>query len=186
MGHQCATTIQRTFRGYRCRNAYLDRKYEKRVRVRVLACIRIQSQMRRFLEQRKVKKRKELFNSSALRIQKRYRGFFTRLGLFFHKKAVRIQRFMKKLRVLKFKDIVVMSMQLRSMVMRKMNAATTIQRIYRGCAARYALFVERYVIIIQRNSAKKIQKCIRRYLYLKHLIVPVKVVVSYFVCLLVV
>lgn len=154
--------IQAFYRRYVDKGVHLDMWFERNRRPRLLACILIQSHMRRFLRSRFMAAVRAKKNRAALFIQRVYRGFRCRKRLRISWAARRIQRFMKTLHFFKFKDSVIMVMQLRIMARKQHRLATRIQRVYRGHSTRVWVFNKRLWHFICILSARRIQRCYRR------------------------
>jgi IQ calmodulin-binding motif len=125
---------------------------------RLRATIVIQSRMRVFLAGKHVEQRRELFNKSALIIQRYYRGFRCRMTAYVNWAKRRIFAFMKRLRYLKFKDIAIMVMQIRLTFLRRLKAVTLIQKMVRGLLGRKSVFRYRLWLFIVKRSTKVIQR----------------------------
>jgi hypothetical protein len=156
-----AIRIQSCFRMYRVKKIHLELKDKKTPKLRMEAAITIQTQMRRFLETRYMKEKRKLYNFSCTQIQRIFRGWSTRQELRRQWAARRIQKFMKLLHFLKFRDTVIMVMQLRRLFQHRVKTACYLQRILRGYSARLFVFNKRFYNIISRVSAKKIQRWYR-------------------------
>lgn len=147
---------------------YMRAKYK-----RLLAVTRIQALARRYFGRCKVHALRLLYNTSARHIQRTYRGFKCRQRLRIDWAARRIAKFMKTLHFFKFKDAVIMIMQLRRMFKKRMAITILIQRVYRGYAGRQYVFKKRYWNIVSRSYAQRIQRCFRQYM-IRRAIVPWK------------
>lgn len=119
--------------------------------------------MRIFLYKRRAKEIRSLYNKSTTIIQKLFRGYQVRMRLLIDWAAKRIQRFMKNLHFFKFRDSVIMIMQLRLMIVKKHKCAKVIQRYYRGYTGRCYVFNYRLWLIVSNTRAKKIQNSFRKY-----------------------
>lgn len=168
-----ATRIQAWFRGCRSRNIHVDMKYMRAKYRRLLAVVKIQALARRYFARCRVHALRLLYNTSARHIQRTYRGFKCRQLLRIDWAARRIAKFMKTLHFFKFKDAVIMIMQLRRMFKKRMAISILIQRIYRGYAGRQYVFKKRYWNLVSRSLAQKIQRGFRQYL-IRKAIVPWK------------
>lgn len=133
------------------------------VKKRVYAAIRIQSCMRRFRAAKKVGVIRGLKNAASVIIEKMYRGHIVRLRLKIYRAACRLQKFMKLIHFFRFKDAVIMVMQLRRMFYRRIKAATTIQRVYRGFSVRYDIFRDVLMHFIEKRAKRRICKAIWRF-----------------------
>ncbi|RYH07695.1 hypothetical protein EON65_41525, partial [archaeon] len=157
-GKRAAIKIQSTYRMYRCKNLHLTYFYIKQVNRRWQGAIRIQCNMRKFLESKFMKIRRKLYHGACKTIQRIYRGFVVRYWMLKERSAKRIQKFMKKLYFFKFRDAVILVMQLRLLFIKRHNMAMFIQRVYRGYCARMLIFHMRYWRIISNTYARKIQR----------------------------
>jgi hypothetical protein len=156
-----AIRIQSTFRMYRVKNAHYLLKDTKMTKLRFEAAVTIQTQMRRFLQTRYMKEKRRLYNFSCTQIQRRFRGWSCRRELRRQWASRRITKFMKRLHFLKFRDTVIMVMQLRRLFLRRGTSATFVQRIYRGYAGRMFVFNKRLYNLVSRISTRKIQRWYR-------------------------
>ncbi len=111
--------------------------------MRFFACVLIQSQMRRFLRSKFMSACRLKYNAAALAIQRIMRGRKCRSVLKIAWAARRIQKFMKRLHFFKFKDAVIMIMQLRLMARKQHRLAGLIQRVFRGHSTRCWVFNKR-------------------------------------------
>ncbi len=156
-----AIKIQATFRMYRVRGSHLSLRDKKMRRLRQEGSIVIQSQMRRFLQTKYMKARRKLYNDSCRVIQRHWRGWLCRRELLIDWAAKRIQRFMKLLHFFKFRDTVIMVMQMRRMFLHRNLAAIFIQRFYRGYEGRVFVFRKRFYNLLSKHSIKRIQRWYR-------------------------
>ncbi len=129
---------------------------------RYFACVLIQSVMRRFLQSRFMAECRRRYNGAALNLERVFRGYKCRMRLLIAWAARRIQKFMKKLHFFKFRDAVIMIMQLRLMARKQHLLATFIQRVFRGYSARTWVFNKRLWQFICVMSARRIQRFYRR------------------------
>lgn len=160
-GKKAATLIQATFRMYRMRNIHLKYKYQRQIKVRFMKTIKIQAQMRRWLATRYVKYLRIKYYKACTVIQRHFRGHKCRLRLYRQWAARRITRFMKLLHFFKFRDTVIMIMQLRRLFKKRNKLALEIQRVYRGFSIRLFIFNKRLWEIVQKAYTKKLQKWYR-------------------------
>jgi hypothetical protein len=156
-----AIRIQSTYRMYRERNIHLLLKDEKMKQIRFIASIVIQTQIRRFLFTKYMRQKRKLYNDCATMIQRIYRGYFCRCSLRIDWAAKRLTKFMKLLHFFKFRDTVIMVMQLRRLFLHRNNAAIEIQRIVRGFEGRLFVFRKCYYEILSFHSLRKIQRWYR-------------------------
>lgn len=167
--------IQTAFRRYRVRNQHLELLFHKRLRKRVHSTIVIQAQMRRFLAKKHVNERRLSRNKAAEHIQSRYRGYKYR----WHKKRIwaanRIKKLFKKLSFFKFKDTIIMIMQLKTMYRKRIQKLVRIQKVWRGYQGRMYVFRVRLHRLLIRRSAKIVTRFIRAY---AHYIYTMSLVVS--------
>lgn len=157
-GNKAALKIQTVFRKYKKRNIHRELKYRHQQKRRFLSTVLAQASIRRFLAIKAVRKWRELSNRSTLTIQRVYRGYYSRLLLYIDWAAKRIQRFMRLLHFFKFKDAVIMVMQLRRIFKHRSRNAIELQRCFRGYSARAFIFNLRLQSLIQRAMARLIQK----------------------------
>ena len=134
-----AILIQRWFRRYKYQKLHQQLNLNIQTKNRFYATIQIQSQMRRYLTEKQTKEKRILYKFSTMLIQRMYRGHNCRLKLYRLWAVKRIQKFMKRLHFLKFRDTVIMIMQLRLIFSRKFKLATRIQSLYRGYRMRLLL-----------------------------------------------
>jgi hypothetical protein len=168
-GLRSAVRIQSTFRMHKTRlvNSQFALQARRQTRKRHEASIKIQTQMRRFLRSKYMQARRVLFNNSARHIQRVFRGHAARRLLKIDWAARRIARFMKKLHFFKFKDAVIMIMQLRRFFKKRNLTAIELQRVYRGYLGRMYVFRTRLWRIISRTYATKLQRFWRKVLLLR-------------------
>jgi hypothetical protein len=170
LGKQMATRIQAFYRGYKSRRIHVNIKYLRIKYVRLVAAVKIQSLARRYFGACRVHARRLLFKVSATHIQRTWRGFWRRKLLRIDWAARRIAKFMKLLHFFRFKDAVIMIMQLRRMFKKRMMLTVRIQRVYRGFSARRFVFHKRYWSLVQRAFAKKIQRAYKDYVVRKAIV----------------
>ena len=163
-GNWASTVIQKNFRSYQIHGAHSNVKYTKKRLYRMVATVRVQSLMRRYLAAKRTRAMRVLFNKSARKIQKVYRGHLCRLRLYKHWAARRITKFMKTLHFHKFKDTVIMIMQLRRLFKKRNALALLIQRVYRGYTGRMYIHNRKMLAIIHRTYSRKIQRAYRDHL----------------------
>ena len=118
--------------------------------------------MRRFLRTKFVKMFRIKRMKGALKIQKVVRGHQCRLELYKQWAARRIKKFMKKLNFFKFKDSVLMVMQIRQIIKNRWKFALKIQRLFRGFRGRRLVFNIKLWNFISNRCARKIQLFIRQ------------------------
>jgi hypothetical protein len=159
-----STRIQAWFRGCRCRRIHVNIKYMQDVYRRLCAAVKIQSLARRYMASCAVTALKLKYKTSATHIERWWRGYKCRRILKIDWAARRIAKFMKRLFFFKFKDSVIMIMQLRRIFKRRVMLAVKIQRVYRGHSARIFVFNKRYWNIVQRTYCQKIQKAFRQFM----------------------
>lgn len=165
-----ATRIQAWYRGCQYRRIHVNIRYLRGKYTRMVAAVKIQSLARRYFGACKVIARRLLYKVSATHIQRTWRGYWRRKLLRIDWAARRIAKFMKTLHFFKFKDAVIMIMQLRRMFKKRMMLTVRIQRVYRGHSARRFVFNKRYWNCVQRAFAKKIQRCYRQYVIRKAIV----------------
>ncbi len=157
-GKKAVQLIQRVYRGYRCRKMHVPLRLHRDIPKRRTAVIAIQAQMRKFLGTKYMAARRRKFVLAAVSIQRSFRGWACRRRLRIDWAARRITKLMKKLRLFKFKDMVIMVIQLRRMFLRRASAALLIQRFFRGFMARNSIFKNQLWEFIMKRSARVIQK----------------------------
>ncbi len=157
-GKKAAVVIQRSFRGHRVRHLHGLLLADKQVSRRVLATIRVQSLVRRWLTQRRVTGKRSLFTAAAVVIQRHTRGFCCRRELQRFHAGVRILKFMKKIYLFRFKDAVILIMHLKTYFTKRNKNAMIIQRNFRGFSARYSLFKDRLMSVIIKAATRKLCK----------------------------
>ena len=161
-GTKAARLIQRVYRGYRFRKTHLLLRYQKAIPKRRAAAIVIQAQMRRFLRTKFMQERRRIMNVAGNRIQKIFRGWACRRRLKKNWAARRIVKLMKKLHLFKFKDLVIMVIQLKRMFKRRADAALLLQRFFRGFRVRNSIFRNRLWEFIMKRSARLLQRFLRK------------------------
>ncbi len=155
---------------YRVRNCHLSLRDKRHITLRHEASIKIQSQMRRFLQSKYMQACRLRYNNATKQIQRIFRGWSCRKMLRREWAARRIAKFMKLLRFFKFKDAVIMIMQLRRFFKKRNMLAMLIQRVYRGFAGRLHVFRVKLWKIMSRSYARKLQRFWRHMLYLRSLL----------------
>lgn len=118
--------------------------------------------MRIFLRSKYMDACRARYNKAALVIERHYRGFWCRKILRIDWAARKIAKFMKKLHFLKFRDAVIMIMQLRLLAKKQHNLSTLIQRVWRGYSTRVWVFNQRLWNFVCLMSARKIQRFYKR------------------------
>jgi hypothetical protein len=156
-----AIRIQSTYRMYHEKNVHLLLKDQKMKHVRCTAAITIQTQIRRFLFTKYMRQKRKLYNDCATMVQRIFRGYFCRSSLRIDWAAKRLTKFMKLLHFFKFRDTVIMVMQIRRLFIHRTDAAIEIQRVIRGFAGRLFVFRKRYYDILSFHSLRKIQRWYR-------------------------
>ena len=127
---------------------------------RFRAAVKIQSSIRRYLHSKIAMNLRILMQAACLTIQRHIRGHFSRWHLRQKLAALRIQKFMKKIHFFRFKDAVIMIMQLRSYFKRRNLTAVTLQRVFRGFSVRLDLFRGKLLDFMKKRSSKIICKAI--------------------------
>lgn len=143
-------------------NAHTEKWYEQRKIIRFKAAIKIQTHMRRFLRSKFMDAQRVRYNAAALVIERCWRGFWCRKLLNIDWAARKIAKFMKKLHFLKFRDAVIMIMQLRLLAKKQHSLSTLIQRVWRGYSTRVWVFNQRLWNFVCLMSARKIQRWYKR------------------------
>lgn len=159
-----STRIQAWYRGCMSRKIHVNIRYIRFKYVRLVAAVKIQALARRYFGACKVHARRLLFKESATHLQRTWRGYWRRKQLRIDWAARRLAKFMKLLHFFRFKDAVIMIMQLRRMFKRRVQLTLRIQRVARGFAGRRFVFHKRYWNLVRRAFAKKIQRAFRQYL----------------------
>lgn len=161
LGKQSAIKIQALYRGYRIRYMHLNLLYENRKYSRLINAVKIQSIMRMFLFRKKARILRQLYTKVSLQIQRIIRGWLCRFRLKIAKAANRIKRLFKLIAFFKFKDIVIMIMQLRRMQKKRIRLSIELQRVIRGFLGRKYVFRKRLYNILCKLMIRKIQKWYR-------------------------
>ena len=139
-GKEKATVIQSFWRMWKVRFAYKHLKYEMQKKKRLEATILMQAAGRRRLARNFVQKIREKRTWAALFVQRHYRGFRVRIHVRDEKACRRIQKFFHSIRIFKFKDAVIMMVQLKKLSRRRHGNALQIQRIFRGYLGTVTVF----------------------------------------------
>lgn len=158
--------IQRAFRRFRKKNLHLRMKIEGKpfIRRRNLAAIRIQCLARRMIARIFAKNRRAEWTTASIYIQKIFRG--NRVRKIERRKwaSRRIMKLMKRLRFFKFKDAVIVVMQLRLGFMKRINSSIQIQRFARGYLVRKHNFEVKLFEFVMNRCVRIIQKAVKAWL----------------------
>eukprot|EP01038_Epipyxis_sp_PR26KG_P006965 gene6965-9520_t len=151
-----ALLIQKRFRRYQFERFHIEKKLLNSVKPRIYGAIKIQNQMRRYLADKNTREMRKRCRAAIMLLQRIYRGHHVRLTLYRDWAIRRIQKFMKRLHFLKFRDTVIMIMQLRILFTKKHKLCIKIQRLYRGYYARVVVFQMKLFNIITRRCVRVI------------------------------
>jgi len=160
-GLRMAKRIQRWYRGSLRRRIHTNIGYMRARYPRLLAAVKIQALVRRRLGTNRVRRIRQLFNDSARCVQRHWRGWWRRLQLRIDWAARRLVKFMRLLHFFKFKDTVIMVMQLRRLFKLRNKLAVKLQRMVRGHLARRFVFRKRLWIVVARSYSRKIIRSYR-------------------------
>mmetsp|Transcript_16109 Transcript_16109/g.24282 ORF Transcript_16109/g.24282 Transcript_16109/m.24282 type:complete len:1767 (-) Transcript_16109:119-5419(-) len=152
-GKYAAVAIQAVYRGYRLRHTHKPRLYELRIPLRIEKAVLIQCQMRRFLGNKIVVKRRKEYNSNALFIQRVFRGYVARKWIKRNEAAKVLQRASKVFKDRQFFNTVMMLVQLRKLFQRRDEAILLMQRTVRGYMARLRLRRHRSRVLLKFHQA---------------------------------
>jgi len=111
-----------------------------------------------FLFRKKARNIRKVYNKAALYIERIIRGWLCRRRLKVARAANRIKRLFKLIAFFKFKDIVIMIMQLRRMQKKRIRLSIEIQRVIRGFLGRRYVFRKRLYNILCKIMIRKLQK----------------------------
>ena len=155
-----ALLIQRVFRSNMVlRDGRILKLREERQRqLRLSAILKIQARMRLFIFRTHVRYRRLIHNRQAVNIQRSFRGTVTRRRVIRRFAGLRLLKFFRRLCILKFKDSVVVMMQIRRIFKRRDKFANDIQRVYRGHFSRLLIFKSRVFQFMLNWCARKIQR----------------------------
>jgi hypothetical protein len=166
-GKRCATKIQAWYRGCKRRRLHADIRYTRQIYVRLRSVTLMQAVARRYMATNVVKRMRALYRRCAIQIQRIYRGFWCRKQLKIDWAARRLTKFMKTLHFFRFRDAVIMIMQLRRLFKKRTQLTILIQRVFRGYSARVYAHHKRFWFILSKVSAYRIQRRYRAHLELK-------------------
>eukprot|EP00605_Chrysophyceae_sp_TOSAG23-4_P001573 GSChrysophyteH1.ASY1.ANO1.1726.1 assembled CDS len=155
-GKRMAAKIQATFRRFRVHNSHHELSRQKNKKFRLESVILMQCTARRRMAWNVVNKMRIQRNKAALLCQTRFRGYIARKKARERWAGRRIMAFFRRLRFLKFKDAVIVMMQLRKMSRRRHGNALELQRVYRGYRARLLIFEAKLWKWVQNRSARLI------------------------------
>jgi len=162
-GKRMCTIIQATWRRFKVHAVHVQMAREKFRTKRLEGVMLIQGIARKRQAYNRVNQMRITRNKAAILVQKHFRGFKARKVAREKWASKRIMKFMKKLRFFKFRDAVIVMMQLRRMSRRRHGNAVTIQRVCRGFRARRVLFEQKLWRWVMNRSAKIITAEIRIY-----------------------
>jgi hypothetical protein len=162
-GMRSAAKVQATWRRFKLHASHLELARQKMRRDRLEKVILIQVTGRKRMAYNRVKKMREQRNKAALLVQKHFRGWVARRRAREYWAGKRILKLFKKLNFFKFKDAVILMMQLKKMSRRRHSNAITIQRVARGYQTRCVLFERKLWTWIQNRAARIITREIRAY-----------------------
>eukprot|EP01032_Pedospumella_encystans_P013354 gene13354-15381_t len=163
-GKEMATRIQSWFRCCRSRYIHVNIKFLRAKYKRLVSVVRIQSLARRRFAVNRVRAKRLRANNAARDIQRTWRGMWCRKLLRIDWAARRITKFFKLTFFFKFKDAVIMIMQIRRLFKRRMMLVIRIQRLFRGFSARWFVYRKRLWNIVSRSCVQKIQRAWRQLL----------------------
>ena len=163
-GKRMCTKLQATWRRFKVHGMHRKLIYEKIRQKRLEAVILMQCVGRRRMAYNRVSAIRKRRNGAALFVQRHFRGFISRKKTRQLWAGRRILAFFKRLRFLKFRDAVIVMMQLRRLSKRRHSAARNIQRVIRGHRCRLQLFQEKLWEWVKNRSAKVITAEIRAYI----------------------
>jgi hypothetical protein len=168
MGNWAATKIQAWYRRYLINRLHINVMHYRGIEQRHLAATIIQRRARGIQARKEVAAMRILYHRSVLRLQCVYRGNMVRRFLRDYFAACRLQKFMKRLHFFRFKDAVIMMMQLRTFFKVRYNHVVNIQRVWRGFFVRYDVFRDKLLAFIERRAIRIIcKKCYKFALKLK-------------------
>ena len=170
-GKQCATVIQSVFRRWKVHNSHYEIARKEKIEYRLECVILMQCTARRRAGWNQVNSLRIRRNKAALLTQKHYRGFVCRKLVRQGRAARRIQKVFKKLNFFKFRDLVILTVQLRKMSRKRNAIAVNIQRVWRGCKARLDIFQMKLYRWICQRAARRITEEIRAYNIRKEVII---------------
>lgn len=140
-------------------------KFEATLQRRRLAIPLMQSVGRRYNARKYYIKRRELLMGCVLKIQTLFRGYVTRVYICRVKAAKRIQRLLKRFRIWKFQDAVIMVMQIKIGFRTRLKTIVFIQRVIRGFNARCFVFNKRMVNFLRKRACAIIIRGYRRFVF---------------------
>jgi hypothetical protein len=165
-GKQMATVIQSFWRMWTVQSGdqnYINLKRLRERRHRLECCILLQSGIRRKLAVLHFNRLKALRNKSATMVQALFRGYWCRRHRLIDWGSRRIQKFMRRLNFFKFRDAVILMMQLKKLSKQRHGNATKIQRVIRGYLVRVVIFQQRLYNWVRNRAARVITREIRSY-----------------------
>lgn len=156
-GAWAATKCQSYWRRYRYLSIHTFALTLDVIRLaRIEATIKIQRQIRRYLSTKFVVKMRKERTHAAVYVQSHYRGYLVRKKLRLLRAGRKVHKFTKKLRFFKFRDTIIMTIQLRKLFKRRYNAAVEIQKYMRGKLTRLSFFYVKLNFFITNRAAKAI------------------------------